>query len=60
VQAALGNLPQAVEAYDTAGEMFLDDGKVPEAVEAIEAILALNPPNAEEYRQALEHLRASL
>ncbi len=60
LQAALGNLSQAVKAYDTAGEMFLDEGKVAKAVEAIEAILALNPPNADEYRQALEHLRASL
>lgn len=58
--AALGSSQQAIAAYDTAGEKFLDDDRVADAIRAVEAILALNPPNAEDYRQALAQLRESL
>ncbi len=56
---SLGQKGEAIKAYDTAGEKFLDEGRVEDAIQAVEAILALNPPEADAYRQVLEDLRAS-
>ncbi len=60
VHAMLGQKHEAIEAYDTAGEKFLDRGDLPRAIEAIKAILTLGPVEAEAYRQALEHLQNQL
>ncbi len=57
VYAALGHKQEATRAYDTAGEKFLDAGQVEDAMRAIETILALEPPDAEAYREALAQLR---
>ena len=54
---ALGQKQQAMAAYDAAGEKFLDERRIEDAIQAIEAILALEPPDAEAYRQALTQLR---
>ncbi len=57
VYAALGHKQEAIRAYDAAGEKFLDAGQVDEAIRTIETILALEPPDAEAYREALMQLR---
>ncbi len=51
---------RAIQTYDAAGEKFLEQNDVAGAIRAIQAILALNPPQAEDYRRALEALRARL
>ncbi len=56
---SLGQKGEAIKAYDTAGEKFLDEGRLEDAIQAVEAILALNPPEADAYRKVLEDLRAS-
>lgn len=53
----LGRVDEAIVQYDTIGEMELSAGNPLGAIEAIQAILALNPPNAEEYRAALAQLQ---
>ena len=60
VYTALGQRSEAIRAYDTAGECFLDAQQPQEAIQAIEAILALQPPDADAYREALAQLREQL
>jgi len=57
IYSTVGQKQQAIAAYDLAGEKFLDDGRTEDAIRAIEAILALEPSDAEAYRQALAQLR---
>ena len=54
--AAAGDKERAVEILDAAGEAFLTNGNRQGAIRAIKAILALNPPQAAEYRRALRAL----
>ena len=54
--AAAGQKEKAVEILDAAGEKLLANGDRQGAIRAIKAILALDPPQAEEYRRALEAL----
>ncbi|MFO3796797.1 MAG: tetratricopeptide repeat protein, partial [Anaerolineales bacterium] len=56
----LGRVEDAVAQYDAIGELELNAGNRIGAMEAIQAILALNPPNAEEYRTALAQLQGKL
>lgn len=42
---------------DAAGELLLEMGDRKEAIESVMAILALNPPNAEDYQRLLEQIR---
>jgi tetratricopeptide (TPR) repeat protein len=51
-----GRTQQAIEQLDAAGDLLLDAGDRAGAIEAIRAILALNPPNAEEYQKVLNTL----
>jgi len=53
-----GRREEAIEQLDIAGEMFIQAGNRPAAIEAIMAILALNPLNANEYQQLLAQLQA--
>ncbi len=49
----LGRQEEAVSQLDALGESLLQNGKKKEAVEVINQILLMNPPNAEDYRQLL-------
>lgn len=53
-----GQTEQAVSQLDAIGEMLIEEGRRKEAVEVIQQILALNPPNAAEYQQVLGQLQA--
>jgi tetratricopeptide (TPR) repeat protein len=58
VYAQLGRSEEAVTQLDAAGEAFLQAGERAGAATTIEAILALNPPNAAEYRSLLGQLKS--
>jgi len=58
--AMTGRRRKAIAAYDAAGEKFLDADQTDKAIQAIEAILALEPQDAEAYREALAQLREQL
>ena len=49
---------EAIEQLDITGDMYLQAGNKAGAIEAVMAILALNPPNAAEYQQVLANLKA--
>jgi tetratricopeptide (TPR) repeat protein len=53
----LGRTDDAVAQLDALGESLLTAGKKKEAVEVINQILAMNPPNAQDYRQLLAQIR---
>jgi len=53
----LGQPNQAIEQLDTIGELLLDTGDRAGAVQTVEMILSLNPPNRGEYQQLLDQLR---
>jgi hypothetical protein len=50
------NRERAIETWDEIAEKLLSEKDRPGTRHAIEAILALNPPNAGEYRAVLENL----
>ncbi|HUH97852.1 MAG TPA: tetratricopeptide repeat protein [Anaerolineales bacterium] len=52
----LGRTEEAVAQLDALGESLMMAGKKKEAVEVINQILAMNPPNAEDYRQLLAQI----
>jgi tetratricopeptide (TPR) repeat protein len=52
----LGRTDEAVSQLDALGESLLTTGKKKEAVEIINQILSMNPPNAEDYRQLLAQI----
>jgi len=54
--AKLGRTNDAIAQWDAVGEMLMDAGDRDGAIQAIQAILALNPPNAADYRRLLEQL----
>ena len=51
-----GHSEQALEHLDRLGDLQLNAGRPKEARSTIQAIIALNPPNIESYRQLLEQL----
>ncbi len=53
----VGRLEDAIAQYDALGELELNAGNRAGAIEAVQAILALNPPNAEAYRAVLAQLQ---
>jgi tetratricopeptide (TPR) repeat protein len=53
-----GRITEAIDALDITGDLYLQAGNKAGAIEAIVALLALNPPNAEQYQQVLAQLRA--
>ncbi len=53
----VGRLEDAIAQYDALGELELNAGNRAGAIEAVQAILALNPPNADAYRAVLAQLQ---
>jgi len=54
-----GQTEKAIAQLDAIGEILIEDGKKEEAMNTIQQILMMNPPNAEEYQQLLRQLQAS-
>jgi len=52
----LGRTEDAVAQLDALGESLLTAGKKKEAIEVVNQILLMNPPNAEDYRQLLAQI----
>lgn len=52
----LGRIEDAVEHLDKLANLQLDDGSNQEACQTIRRIIKLNPPNVEEYQNALSQL----
>lgn len=55
---AAGRTADAIAQYDALGEIQLDAGRVQDAIQTIQAIVDLNPPDVEGYRELLENLKA--
>jgi len=53
-----GHTEEALAQLDSIGELLIEEGKSSEAAEVIQQILAMNPPNANDYRTLLEQLQA--
>ncbi len=51
-----GQVEQALVSLDRLGDLQIETGRVEEAKATIRAIIALNPPNADQYRALLEQL----
>jgi tetratricopeptide (TPR) repeat protein len=54
-----GLTTQAIEQLDALGDLQLQAGMVKEAVATLKSIIALNPPNIEQYRQVLAQISSS-
>jgi hypothetical protein len=52
-----GRLADAVFQLDSIGEMFMQNHDRPAAIQTIETIVALDPPNRDDYLMLLEQLR---
>ena len=53
----MGQTDKAVSQLDSLGEILLQSGKINEAVEVVGQILAMNPPNANDYRTLLNQIQ---
>jgi tetratricopeptide (TPR) repeat protein len=53
-----GRIPEAIAQLDALGEILIDSGKTPEAIQVVRAILALNAPGADGYRRLLQQLQS--
>ena len=51
-----GEKQKAIAELDALGDMLLDEGRTEEVIEIIEGIIALEPPNVEDYRKLLSQL----
>ncbi len=51
-----GRIQEAVDQWDKVAELMVVQGNTERAKEVIRAILVLNPPNADQYRAALQQL----
>lgn len=54
----LGRTEEAIQIWDELGDKLVESGDISGAIAAVEAILALRPPNAEQYQKLLAQLRA--
>ncbi len=52
----IGRNKEAIEQWDKVAEMMVVQGNIERAKEIIRGILLLNPPNADQYRAALQQL----
>jgi tetratricopeptide (TPR) repeat protein len=52
-----GQTEAAIGQLDAIGELLVGQGKMDEAVNTIQQILLMNPPNADEYKRLLQQLR---
>ena len=55
----VGNLVEAVRQLDMTREIFMETGDRVGAIAVVQRIVALNPPDVEEYRQTLERLQSN-
>ncbi|HEY9122113.1 MAG TPA: tetratricopeptide repeat protein, partial [Brevefilum sp.] len=53
-----GHTSKAIQQMDILADKFLDSGEKRSAIEMVEAIIAMNPPNANEYRKLLQQIRS--
>jgi tetratricopeptide (TPR) repeat protein len=54
----MGNISGAVAQLDAIGEILLQAGERGAAIQTVEMILSMDPPNKAEYQQILEQLRS--
>jgi predicted Zn-dependent protease len=52
-----GQTEAAISQLDAIGEILIGQGKVDEAVNTVQQILLMDPPNADEYQRLLQQLR---
>lgn len=52
-----GRVAEAVTQLDELGDLLLDAGDIAGAIQSIEAIVALNPPNVQDYTAVLSRLK---
>jgi len=52
-----GQKQKAVAELDALGDMLLDAGDTRGAVQVVEGIISLNPPNLEDYQKLLSQLK---
>jgi tetratricopeptide (TPR) repeat protein len=52
----LGHKDEAISTLDALGESLLQAGNKKEAIEVVNQILLMSPPNAEDYRQLLQQI----
>lgn len=57
---ALGRNADAISQWDALGDLLVDEGNVPGAIQAIETIMSLRPPNLAEYQRLLVQLRTGV
>jgi len=55
----VGNLAEAVKQLDMTREILMETGDRVGATAVVQRIVALNPPDVEEYRQTLERLQSN-
>jgi tetratricopeptide (TPR) repeat protein len=55
---AAGRKADAIAQYDALGEIQLDAGRVDEAIQTIQTIIELEPPDVEGYEELIRNLRA--
>ena len=48
---------KAIEQMDQVADKLLDHGDTWGAIETLESIIALNPPNVEDYQQVLQQVK---
>jgi tetratricopeptide (TPR) repeat protein len=53
----LGLIDQAISELDGLGDMLLEAGRKPEAIQVIQDIISLSPSNIEDYQKLLEQLQ---
>jgi tetratricopeptide (TPR) repeat protein len=53
-----GKIDKAIQEYDDIGEALLDAGDRQGAIDAIERILTLDPPNRSEYQDLIDNLKS--
>jgi len=53
-----GQIDQTIKVYDEIGELLLDAGDRQGAIEAIEKILSLDPPNRNQYQDLIDNLKS--
>ena len=52
-----GRIDEAIVQLDSLGEICLDAGDTEAAIQAMEIIIALNPPNTDQYRAVIKKLK---
>jgi tetratricopeptide (TPR) repeat protein len=54
---AAGRQADAIAQYDALGEIQLDAGQVQEAIQTIQIIIDLDPPNIEDYEELIRNIQ---